>query len=488
MIERFNMQLMSEYENFLQRAKSSELLYYRDGLAGTVTARHYPPPSNVYTLAVNGKPEASNTMGDMPTQLLCGHLGPLLRPGPKQAMVIGLGGGVTLASVLKHRSVERVDMVEINNAVVEAVKLHFGEINDHALDDPRVNLILADGRNHVTLTDRTYDLMVSVPSNPWMAGIANLFTTEFFTLCRDRLSENGVMCQWLHTYNLSFADYMMVIRTFMEVMPHALLWESSEGDYMMIGSKQPLEIDYDRLKRDLETGDAAQHLSQAALNDIRHFIPGFIARKEDLASMPEYQNAEENIDNSCRLEFSAPRVYYEYARQVRNGDIAGIRQNPAELFAAGAPPEFLESIGRIKSARLLTADAARLMREDKPAEAAVQLAKSIELYEYDPQTRNFAMEIYKNMAVQAYPRDRARALQWLTKAIESYEKVRFAQDVQSLQRLYFDAMLISRDLGQMEFSEHCRKQLLDWGGEELLELHARQAEKIGKFAAQARKK
>ena len=104
-------------------------------------------------------------------------------------------------------------MLEISPQVVEAAHL-FDDENHRALADPRTRLIVGDGRTHLLLTRERYDVIVSEPSNPWMAGIASLFTREFFQAARDRLAPGGVLCQWAHTYDISTRDLQSIVATF----------------------------------------------------------------------------------------------------------------------------------------------------------------------------------------------------------------------------------------------------------------------------------
>src|SRR5262249_50805088 len=152
---------------------------------------------------------------DMLTQKLLAHLPLLLHPDPRRTAVIGLGSGVTLGAALRH-GVTQVDVVEISPEVVEAAAL-FERDNSGALHDPRTRLILADGRPHLQLSDARYDAIISEPSNPWMAGVASLFTKEFFRAARGRLAPGGIICQWAHTYDLSAADLRSIAATFSSV-------------------------------------------------------------------------------------------------------------------------------------------------------------------------------------------------------------------------------------------------------------------------------
>src|SRR5262249_46662317 len=151
-----------------------ETLYYKEGVSATVAVRRDPDHGHIF-LSINGKTDASND-ADMLTQVLAGHLPMLFHDAPKTACVVGLGSGVTLGSVLQY-PVEHVDSVEISPEVYDAARV-FGEFNHGAVDDPRVSRLVEDGRNHLLLTNRTYDVIASEPSNPWISGIGALFTKQ----------------------------------------------------------------------------------------------------------------------------------------------------------------------------------------------------------------------------------------------------------------------------------------------------------------------
>ena len=102
-------------------------------------------------------------------------------------------------------------MLEISTEVVEASRF-FACVHGDVLSDPRVNLIVADARNYVLASEQTYDVISSEPSNPWISGVSNLFTKDFFELARSHLAPSGVMVQWLQTYNMSTLDVRTVHR------------------------------------------------------------------------------------------------------------------------------------------------------------------------------------------------------------------------------------------------------------------------------------
>ena len=210
---------------------AGRLEFYKEGAAGTVSVRRV---AGSLSLAIDGKVDASNA-GDMLTQRLLGLLPVLLHPAPRDALVIGLGSGVTADAVLASGEVQRLDVVEIS-AEVAAASRFFDRENHDVLKKPAVRLLIGDGRSHLRLSDAQYDVIVSEPSNPWMAGIAALFTREFFEAARTRLRSGGIFCQWAHTYEIAEEDLRSIVRTFASVFPEGTMWLVGEGDLLLIGS------------------------------------------------------------------------------------------------------------------------------------------------------------------------------------------------------------------------------------------------------------
>jgi spermidine synthase len=210
--------------------KAGTLLYYKDGAPATVSVKRL---TGTTTLAVDGKTDASNR-SDMLTQKLAAHLPLLLHDSPRTVAIVGLGSGVTVGAALSH-PIERADVVEISPEVVEASR-YFDEENHKALADPRTHLIVGDGRSHLLLSRRQYDVIISEPSNPWIAGVAALFTREFFEGARDRLAPGGIICQWAHTYTISERDLRSIVATFRSVFPHGTAWRVNDADVLLVAS------------------------------------------------------------------------------------------------------------------------------------------------------------------------------------------------------------------------------------------------------------
>lgn len=235
----------SGFAEFTEDLSRDRVIFHETGRNATATVLESPHGERF--LRVNGKTDASEG-GDMATQLLLGYLPRLWGPeAPRSALVVGLGAGLTAAALADDAGLERLDVVEIEPAVARAARL-FSRSNRAVLDDPRLRLVLADARQFLAAPGPRYDLIVSEPSNPWIAGVAYLFTKEAFALSRDRLSPGGVACQWFHSYHMRLEDFRLIARTFVSVFPHAALLSNGEADYFLLGSLEPLAPDFRRFQ------------------------------------------------------------------------------------------------------------------------------------------------------------------------------------------------------------------------------------------------
>ncbi|GIW44809.1 MAG: spermidine synthase [Candidatus Binatia bacterium] len=216
---------------------AQELLYYRDGATGTVTVEK---TAEDVILRVNGKSDAS-ALGDRETQLLMGHLGPLVLGNARRVLVIGYGSGMTVGAIARH-PVEAVDVVEISPEVLEAAQWFRPWIHDVTGDD-RVRIHIEDARTFLFRTPYQYDLIVSEPSNPWVAGVSNLFTREFFAQARQRLSPRGILLQWFHTYETNDDTVRLVLRAAVEQFPDVRLFQSNHADFFLVASMEPRRLD-----------------------------------------------------------------------------------------------------------------------------------------------------------------------------------------------------------------------------------------------------
>jgi predicted membrane-bound spermidine synthase/Flp pilus assembly protein TadD len=174
------------------------------------------------------------------------------------------------------------------------------------LEDPRVRIIPTDGRNYLVATPRLYDVITAEPSNPWIAGIANLYTREFYASVKEKLKPDGIFAQWIHNYSMSPDDFRMVFRTFGEAFPHVTLWGMKESDFLLVGSKVEQRFDYARLKEIFASNaslrDDFHHLD---LHDPYAALGFYRMGREEILEFS--RGAAVNTDDGGELEFSAPK-------------------------------------------------------------------------------------------------------------------------------------------------------------------------------------
>jgi spermidine synthase len=282
-----------------------EIVFYGEGIGGFTTVEKLTDSLGTvkYTLLNSGKPDASSH-GDRSTQTLLAHVPLLFHPDPKNVMVLGLASGMTAGEVL-HYPVTRMDVLEINEQVVRACEI-FRPWNNNCLRDPRSRIIIQDGRNHLSLTRETYDIIISEPSNPWMAGLANLYTLEFFQTVKRCLRENGIFVQWIHSYEMDWPTFAMAGRTFQEVFPDSLLMTTptGAGDYLLVGFTGQGGLRLDVVGKNFKYARLSRNM---CLRDPRLLYHLIIT--EDLKDL--FGPGPLHTDNWPRLEFAAPKQLYK---------------------------------------------------------------------------------------------------------------------------------------------------------------------------------
>ena len=296
--------------------KAGTVLYYREGGAATVTVKRL---TGTTSLAIDGKTDASNR-SDMLTQKLIAHLPLLLHDHPRAIGIIGLGSGVTLAAALQH-PIERVDVVEISPEVVEASEQFVVE-NRRALNDQRAHLIVGDGRSHLLLGTRQYDVIISEPSNPWIAGVAALFTREFFSAVRSRLAPGGIICQWAHTYHIGDRDLRAIAATFSSVFPNGTMWLVGEGDVLFIASDGSLDMRLAGIERGWRDARIAADLTASSAFEPFALWSLFAGGPEELKRYAA--GAPVLTDDLMTLEFSGPRELQKGAAGDNTATLAGL--------------------------------------------------------------------------------------------------------------------------------------------------------------------
>ena len=294
-----------------QQPEVHELIWYREGPTATVSVRK---DQNTVSMGINGRTNASDSVYDMPTQTMLGRIPLLIAPKIDTGLIIGYATGVTVGAMLKS-PVQSVTCVELEPATVAASE-YFNHVNYRPLEDSRLNLIIDDARAFLRVTPNRYDMIVSEPSHPWVPGVANLFTREFFELGRSRLNDDGIFVQWVQIYQLSTESLRSVLATYHQVFPHVLVFRvgglNQGKDLILVGSNRPQNMD--RVSERWQDPRMEIVFTGVELKTDADFKQWFVCDESALG--PAVAGAKINTDDNMHIEMTVPREAFRPLMQT----------------------------------------------------------------------------------------------------------------------------------------------------------------------------
>ena len=303
-----------------ENARVLDIVYFRDGLNANISVAR---TDDYVGLRTNGKVDASNR--DATTQLLLGHLAALAHP-PRRVLLVGFGSGMTASALAAYPDLQRLDVVEIEPAVVGAAPL-LAKLNRNVLLDPRVHVTFDDARNFLFTTRQSYDLIISEPSNPWIAGVATLFTREFYAAVRGRLAPGGVFVQWMQAYSLYPEDLRMLFATFLSEFHGATLWHGDAPDLILMAPSPPSAEILQRAQDFFGQPRLREDFAQLGMEEPAGVFGFYLL---DDAGLRKFSSgAQFNTDNQTLLEYHAPRSLLVHGLEDKNRDaILREQKNP----------------------------------------------------------------------------------------------------------------------------------------------------------------
>jgi spermidine synthase len=301
----FNSSPPKTYEDFLKSASNDKIIFYEEGVNATVAVTQSISDSTQKSLIINGKPDASTSF-DMSTQVLLGQIPLMLHQDPKTVFVVGFGSGTTIGSVLTH-PVEKVICAEISKEVINAATL-FNKENYNCIHDKRLSLVNEDALTLLKLSKDKYDVIISEPSNPWIAGIGTLFSKEYFQKCIERMNESGIMVQWFHVYDTDDSVVQLVLNTFSSVFPYAQIWNSVSNDIILVGSKKNIQLNINSLESKFASDKINNDFKRIFIPDLFTFLSCQSCSPRGFFTISEMSPL--NTETHPILEFLAPRSFY----------------------------------------------------------------------------------------------------------------------------------------------------------------------------------
>ena len=284
--------------------------------------------STGYAFILNGKTDGHARM-DAGTQVMGGLLGALLHPQPRRAFVIGLGTGSTSGWLAAVPSIERVDTVELEPAILKVAR-KCGAVNHDVMDNPKHRIIVGDARETLLGHGEVYDLIASEPSNPYRAGIASLFTREYYLAVNRRLAEGGIFLQWVQAYAIDSQTLLTIMATLAQVFPSVEIWRMAPSDLLLVATRTELAHDVARLRTRMQQEPFRSALLGAwSTTTLEGVLAHHVARPSLVRRVAELQGSAINTDDRTRVEFGFARSLTGTGN-VHAGDIEALARARGE--------------------------------------------------------------------------------------------------------------------------------------------------------------
>ncbi len=317
-----------------------EFLYYRDGKTATISTFR-EAETGVVAINTNGKTDASINMspgrppsGDEPTMILAAVLPMAFHPQAGTAANIGLGSGLTTQTLLMNPRLKRVDTVEIEATVVEAAK-GFRPRVELVYTDPRSTIFIEDAKSFFSVHGKKYDIIISEPSNPWVSGVAGLFSQEFYELIKRHLTEDGLFVQWIQLYEVDNDIVLSVLKALSENFSDYAAYAAHDRDMLIVAKKKGMlsEPDPDSLK----IPAISRELERVFIKGMQDIAVRKIGNKRSLKGLLETSPVQANSDYHPFVDQSAGRTRFLRANAYDFHNLSQALLPSLEMLQGGDP-------------------------------------------------------------------------------------------------------------------------------------------------------
>jgi len=289
----------------------NQILFNKDGKTSTVVVNK--ESNDIVVIRTNGKPDASANLdlgmstADEITMKMAAALPLSFHPEAKSVANIGMGSGMTTSALLSANTIELVDTIEIEQAMVEGARF-FGQKVALAFSDPRSHIYIDDAKTFFSSHSRQYDIIVSEPSNPWVTGVASLFTTEFYEQIKNYMNPDGLLVQWLQLYETNFTVMSSVFRALAASFDDFVVFNSDDGNMLIIASMgRDVNTLNDWIFKDIKLASEMKEVGIISLEDL---IIRRIGNKRTLLPFFASTGAPANSDYFPFVSLNAPRSRY----------------------------------------------------------------------------------------------------------------------------------------------------------------------------------
>jgi spermidine synthase len=315
----------------LVATRGGRLDFYEESAGGTVAVATEPHFSaSLRRLYIQGASNSGDGLMSLRYMRLQALLPLIVHAGePRSVLVIGLGTGITCGALLAYPALERRVCVELLPAVVRAAPLFDG--NFGVTTDPRITLRLRDGRHELLRTTQRYDLITLEPPPPDAAGVVNLYSSDFYRICRDRLAPHGLLAQWW-PLAVGDDDSRSLVQSVLDVFPYVTLWTTEVHEMMLVASREPIVLVAPRLTARFEAPRVREALAQGGIASPAALLATYVTDRAGLERFAA--GAPPVTDDDPRLEYAGWGQAGGFDRVVSH--VFSVRQDPP-LVGADAP-------------------------------------------------------------------------------------------------------------------------------------------------------
>jgi spermidine synthase len=292
-------------------ANQSKIIYSKDGKSATINV--IQKPNHILSITTNGKSDASINMDtkghrqpDENTMILTGALPLAIHPTAKNVALIGMGSGLSTHTLLGVDSLDRVDTIEIESAMVDGAK-YFGEKVERAYNDPRSYIHIEDAKTYFSTQNKKYDAIISEPSNPWVSGVSGLFSEEFYHHMKRYLKDDGVLIQWLQVYEIDMPLVSSVIKALANNFNDYVIYAANFGDIIIVAKQTGKVAD---IKPEIFNTGLRAELKKININNFSDLQLRRIGDKQLLQPLFLSYNIRSNSDYYPVLDLGAAAARY----------------------------------------------------------------------------------------------------------------------------------------------------------------------------------
>jgi spermidine synthase len=310
--------------------------YLRDGKTATISLVE---GAGRVTIATNGKPDAGIQMGpgdpspDEVTMVLAAAVPLSMQPHPARVANIGFGSGLTTHALLGSERVQRLDSIEIEPFMVAAARQGYFERIRNVFEDPRSHIIIDDAKTFLASAHQPYDLIVSEPSNPWVSGVATLFSDEFYGRITQYLTPDGYFAQWMQVYETNPAIIASVIKALAPHFGAYALYNVDDVDMLIIATRAPTLRAPDEAL--LRSQLLRSELTRVSIQSVADFQSRQMGDNRTIGPVLTSMAAPANSDFYPYIDLNAPRSRYLRESAI---DLPALTVLPIPFFELlGAP-------------------------------------------------------------------------------------------------------------------------------------------------------